>query len=320
MTGTRTAARGQTGKLARKRKYIRRHWPLYLMLIPGLVYMIVFKFLPYYGLQIAFRDYNIFSSTSPLRAITASKWVGMKHLNKLFQSSSFATVLSNTLIINGMRILFLFPLPIIIAILLVEIRRKRYRSLSQTAIYVPYFFSWSIIYGIFSSVLDSFGLVNQLVNSLGFERIPFLTEPNIFRGVLIFTDGWKTLGYNAVIYLAAITGLDPQLYEAARIDGASKWRQIWNITLPGILPTIVMMLILKVGHILDVGWEQVLIFYNPAVYEKADVIQTYVYRIGIGKLNFSQATAMELFNSVVAFILIIGANTVSKKTLHRSIW
>lgn len=293
---------------------------LYLLLVPGLVYIIIFKLLPYWGIQIAFRDYNIFSSSSPLAAITSSKWVGFKYFDKLLRSSSFIKLLRNTLIINGMRILLLFVPPIIVAILLSELRKKSLRRITQTAIYIPYFFSWSIIYGIFSSVLDSYGLVNKFITALGGNTVNFLTDPYIFRGVLLFTDGWKTLGYNAIIYLAAITGLDPQLYEAAKLDGASKWKQIRHITIPGIMPTIVLMLILKVGHILDVGWEQVLIFYNPAVYDTADVIQTYVYRIGIGKLNFSQATAMELFNSIVAFILIVGANLVSKKTLHRSIW
>lgn len=300
--------------------YVKRHYMLYLMLIPGLVYIVIFKLLPYWGIQIAFRDYNIFSGSNPLAAISTSKWVGTKYFDKLFNSSSFSNLLRNTLVINGMRILLLFVPPIVVAILLSELRSKSFRKITQTAIYIPYFFSWSIIYGIFSSVLDSYGLVNKLLSLAGLKSVNFLTDPYIFRGVLIFTDGWKTLGYNAVIYLAAITGLDPQLYEAAKLDGASKWKQIWHITIPGIMPTIVLMLILKVGHILDVGWEQVLIFYNPAVYDTSDVIQTYVYRIGIGKLNFSQATAMELFNSIVAFILIVGANLVSKKTLHRSIW
>lgn len=314
-----------TSELAHQRRqstltYIRRHYTLYMMLIPGLIYIIVFKLLPYWGIQIAFRDYNIFGKGGPLAAITSSKWVGTKNFEKLFRTSTFFTLLRNTLVINGMRILFLFWPPIVVSILLCELRSKYFRKITQTAIYVPYFFSWSIIYGIFSSVLDSYGLVNKMLSAMGLGTVSFLTDPYIFRGVLIFTDGWKTMGYNAVIFLAAITGLDPQLYEAAKLDGASKWKQIWHITIPGIMPTIVLMLILKVGHILDVGWEQVLIFYNPAVFDTADVIQTYVYRIGIGKLNFSQATAMELFNSVVAFILIVGANMVSKKTLHRSIW
>ena len=290
------------------------------MLIPGLIYILFFKILPYYGIQIAFKDYNIFLGKGPLHAIGLSKWVGFKHLNRLFSGNTFVRLLRNTLVINGLRILILFPLPIAVAIALCEIRSNKFRSLSQTAIYVPYFFSWTIIYGIFSSVLDNFGLVNGFLSKIGLQKVSFLTNPDIFRWVLIFTDGWKTVGYNAVIFMAAIIAIDQQLYEAAKIDGASKWQQIWHITIPSIMPTIVLMLILKVGHILDVGWEQVLIFYNPAVLEKADVIQTYVYRIGIGQMNFSQATAMELFNSVVAFILIVTSNFISKKTLHRSIW
>jgi len=296
------------------------HYSFYLMLIPGLVYIFFFKILPYYGIQIAFKDYNIFLGKGPLQAISLSKWVGFKHFNRLFSGNTFTKLLRNTLIINGLRILILFPLPIVVAIALCEIRSNKFRSLSQTAIYVPYFFSWTIIYGIFSSVLDNFGLVNGFLAKLGLPKVSFLTNPDIFRWVLIFTDGWKTVGYNAVIFMAAIIAIDQQLYEAAKIDGASKWQQIWHITIPCIMPTIVLMLILKVGHILDVGWEQVLIFYNPAVLEKADVIQTYVYRIGIGQMNFSQATAMEVFNSVVAFILIVTSNFISKKTLHRSIW
>jgi len=155
---------------------------------------------------------------------------------------------------------------------------------------------------------------------LGFERILFFNDPIVFRGTIIFTDGWKTIGYNTVIFLASIMAIDPTLYEAARMDGANKFQQIWNITIPGMLPTIVLQLILNVGHILDKGFEHVLVFYNPAVYETSDIIMTYVYRQGIGKLDFSRATALGLFNSVVAFILIVGANAVSKRTLKRSIW
>lgn len=314
----------KTTKIAKEggsfKRYFKMHYPLYIMLIPGLVYIFFFKILPYYGIQIAFKDYNIFLGKSPLQAIRLSPWVGLKHFKRLFAGSIFTRLLRNTLTINGMRILFLFPLPIIVSIALCEIRNRRCRSIAQTSIYVPYFFAWTIIYGIFVSVLDNHGLVNTFISALGGSKVPFLTHEHLFRWVLIFTDGWKTVGYNAVIFMAAIVAVDTQMFEAAKIDGANKWQQIWHITIPSIMPTIVLMLILKVGHILDVGWEQVLIFYNPAVYETADVIQTYVYRIGIGQMNFSQATAMELFNSVVAFILIISCNWVSKKTLHRSIW
>lgn len=300
--------------------YFKQHPLMYLMLIPGLFFLIVYKFLPLYGIQMAFRDYNIFLGSNPLDAIAKSPWVGMKHFNKLFASSQFITVLSNTLIINGMKILFLFPIPIICAILLNEIRQALYKKFLQTTIYIPYFFSWVMIFGIFYSLLGSYGILNNLIAALGLDRIRFFTDTKIFRGLLVFTEGWREVGYNTVIYLAAITGIDISLYEAAKVDGANKWKQLWHITLPGLLPTIVLMLILKVGYILDTGFEQVLVFYNPAVYDVGDIIQTYVYRLGMGQMDFSLSTALGLFNSVVAFILIVGANTVSKKTLHRSIW
>lgn len=219
-----------------------------------------------------------------------------------------------------MKILFLFPIPIICAILLNEIRQALYKKFLQTTIYIPYFFSWVMIFGIFYSLLGSYGILNNLIAALGLDRIRFFTDTKIFRGLLVFTEGWREVGYNTVIYLAAITGIDISLYEAAKVDGANKWKQLWHITLPGLLPTIVLMLILKVGYILDTGFEQVLVFYNPAVYDVGDIIQTYVYRLGMGQMDFSLSTALGLFNSVVAFILIVGANTVSKKTLHRSIW
>ncbi len=229
-------------------------------------------------------------------------------------------MLKNTLCINFLKIIWLFPIPILSAILLNEIRKAKTKKILTTAIYVPYFFSWVIIYGIFYSLLGSYGIVNSLLSSLGFDRIQFFTDTSVFRSVLVFTEGWKETGYNTIIYLAAITSIDTTLYEAARIDGASKIQQIIHVTLPGLLPTIVLMLILKVGYILDTGFEQVLIFYNPAVYDVADIIQTYVYRIGLGQANFSLATALGLFNSVVAFILVFSANTVSRRLLGRSIW
>ena len=310
--------------LARKSRsllsYLRQHWVLYAMLIPGLFFLFIYKLLPLWGLQIAFKNYKIFAAETPWKAITASDWVAFKHFEKLFASSQFKVVLRNTLEINFLKILWLFPIPILCAILLNEIRHLAYQKLCQTLIYVPYFFSWVLIFGIFYSLLGSYGIVNTVIANLGGERINFFGDQSIFRSVLIFTEGWKEVGYNTVIYLAAITGIDITLYEAAKMDGANKFRQIWHITLPGLLPTIVLMLIMKVGYILTTGFEQVLVFYSPPVYDVADIIETYVYRIGLGQANFSLATALGLFNAVIAFILIVGANTVSKKTLGRSIW
>ena len=300
--------------------YLRQHWVLYLMLVPGLFFLFIYKLLPLWGLQIAFKNYKIFAAETPWKAIAESAWVGMKHFNKLFASSQFKVVLRNTLEINFMKILWLFPVPILCAILLNEIRHAFYQKLCQTLIYVPYFFSWVLIFGIFYSLLGSYGIVNPLIAAGGGERLNFFGDQSIFRSVLVFTEGWMEVGYNTVIYLAAITGIDITLYEAAKVDGANKFAQIWHITLPGLLPTIVLMLIMKVGYILTTGFEQVLVFYSPPVYDVADIIETYVYRIGLGQANFSLATALGLFNAVVAFVLIVGANTVSKKTLGRSIW
>lgn len=301
-------------------RYVLRHPMMYLMLIPGLFFLFIYKFAPLYGILIAFKDYNIFAGSNPIDAIAKSPWVGFANFERLFKSSEFIKVLVNTLIINGMKILFLFPIPIICAILLNEIRNKAFRKLSQTAIYVPYFFSWVVVFGIFYSLFGSYGVVNNVIAALGHARIKFFTDTGIFRWLLVFTEGWKEIGYNTVIYLAAITGIDIALYEAASVDGANKWKQIWHVTMPGLLPTIVLMFILKVGYILDTGFEQVLVFYNPAVYDVADIIQTYVYRLGMGQMDFPLSTALGLFNSVVAFVLIVSANMISKKLIHRSIW
>ena len=281
--------------------YVKHHPMLYLMLIPGLFFLFIYKLAPLYGILIAFKDYNIFLGSNPIDAIGLSDWVGLEHFRRLFASSQFTKVLANTLIINGLKILWLFPIPIICAILLNEIRRATYRKFAQTAIYMPYFFSWVVIFGIFYSLFSSYGIINTAITAMGGTRIGFFTDNSVFRSVLVFTEGWKEVGYNTVIYLAAITGIDITLYEAARVDGASKWRQIWNITMPGLLPTIVLMLILKVGYILETGFEQVLVFYNPAVYEVADIIQTYVYRLGIGRLpHFSRGRPEDLLLFVSA--------------------
>ena len=300
--------------------HLKSHYGLYLMLIPGLVCMILFTFLPYYGITIAFKDFNIFGSSNPFKAIADSKWVGLKHFKKIMGSSTFFQVFRNTLVINGLKILIVFPIPIIAALFLSELRSTKMRKITQTIMFIPYFFSWVIVFGIFKSAFGTYGIVNTLISKLGGETLSFFTDYNLFRSIIIFSDAWKNVGYNLVIFLAAILAIDPTLYEAAKIDGAGAFRRMWSITLPSILPTIILMLILKVGHILDSTFEQVLIFYNPSVYEVADIIKTYVYRMGIGKMNYSQATALDLFNSVVAFILIVSANFVSKKTLKRSIW
>lgn len=300
--------------------YIKHHPTLYLMMIPGLFFLFIYKLFPLYGIQIAFRDYNLFLGNNPIDAIAKSDWAGLKYFEQLFSSSQFYKVLRNTLMISSLKIVFLFPLPIICAVLLNEIHNRLYHRVVQTVIYVPYFFSWVLIYGVFFTIVSSYGIINTLITKTGGTRINFLTDSFTFIILLIFTEGWKEIGYYTIIYLAAITSIDPTLYEAAKVDGASRWKQIWHVTMPGILPTIVLMFTLKVGNILSAGFEQILVFYNPAVYNYADIIETYVYRIGLGQMNFPLSSALSLFNSMVAFILIISANAVSRKLVHRSIW
>lgn len=299
---------------------IKKNISLYMMLIPGLFFLIIYKFVPLYGLLIAFKDFNIFLGDNPFQAIQLSEWVGLEHFRRLFSSPDFFKVLKNTLIINTYKIIFLFPIPVMVAIMLNELRNRIYQKLVQTFIYIPYFFSWVVVFGIFYSLLGTYGMVNQLIVSLGAEPIAFFTDKSIFRSLLVVTEGWKEIGWNTVIYLAAITAIDPTLYEAAKVDGAGKLQRIFYITIPGLFPTIVLMLIMKVGYILDTGFEQILVMYNPTVYEVGDVIQTYVYRMGLGQMDFSLGTALGLFNAVIAFILIVGANAVSRKLLGRSIW
>jgi putative aldouronate transport system permease protein len=301
-------------------KYIARNYSLYLMLAPGLLFLLVYKFLPLYGLLIAFKDFNIFSGDNPIQAISLGEWAGLGHFRRLFANPDFFLVFRNTIVINLYKIIFLFPIPVAAAIMLNEIRGRAFRKFAQTAIYIPYFFSWVVVFGVFYSFLGTYGIVNELIRKVGIEPIKFFTDKSIFRGLLVATEGWKEIGWNAIIYLAAITAIDPTLFEAARVDGAGKLRQILHITVPSLFPTIVLMLIMKVGYILDTGFEQIIVMYNPTVYEVGDVIQTYVYRIGLGKMDFSAGTALGMFNSVVAFALIVGANSVSRKLLKRGIW
>lgn len=296
-------------------KLLRSHIDMYLLLVPGLIFLIVFKYTPMYGIVIAFQDFNIFDG------ISGSKWVGLEQFGKLLRSDEFMQVFMNTLLISMYKIVLLFPIPIVVALLLNEIRRMFFKRTVQTIIYLPHFLSWVIISGLFINILSpSGGLVNQMITWLGLEPISFLLDNAFFRSVVVFTAGWKEVGWNAIIFIAAIASIEQEQYEAAAIDGAGRMKQMWYITLPGILPTIVLMFILRIGHLLDAGTEQILTLYNPVVYQTGDVIGTYVYRIGLGKMDYSFSTAVGLFNSVVGFLLIVFGNMLSKKLLQRSIW
>lgn len=299
----------------RLRVDVRREWDLYLMLVPGILFLLLFRYTPMYGIVIAFKDFNIFDG------LAASPWVGWENFEKLFHSRDFARVFRNTLLISVYKIIFLFPLPIILAVLMNEIKNMIFKRGIQTIVYLPHFLSWVIVSGLFLDILSTNGgIVNKMIVSLGGEPISFFMNTSVFRSVLISSAGWKEVGWGMIIYLAAIAAIDPQLYEAAKIDGAGRFRQIWHITVPGLMPIIMLMFILRLGNILEAGTEQILVMYNSIVYAVADVIGTYVYRIGLGQQDYSFSTAVGLFDSVIGFILIITGNYLSRKFLQRGIW
>ncbi|MCS7463001.1 ABC transporter permease subunit [Paenibacillus doosanensis] len=296
-------------------RLFRSNLDLYLILLPGLLFLLLFKYTPMYGIVIAFMDFNIFDGVS------GSKWVGLDQFNKLFHSEDFYHVFINTLIISLYKIVLLFPIPILIALFLNEVRKVWFKRTVQTVIFLPHFLSWVIISGLFMTILSpSGGMVNNVIQYFGGTPISFFLDNDVFRSVLVFTAGWKESGWNAIIFIAAIAGIEQEQYEAASIDGAGRIRQMLYITLPGILPTIVLVLVLRLGHLLEAGTEQILTMYNSVVYESGDVIGTFVYRQGLGQQDYSFSTAVGLFNSVVGFILIILGNELSKKLIKRSIW
>lgn len=303
------------GKTSGKTAYIRKNLDLYLLMVPGLVFLLIFKYTPMYGVLIAFQEFNVF------KGIGGSPWVGLSHFNKLFHSDDFYLVLRNTLLISVYKIVFLFPVPIFIAVVLNEVKKMLFKRTIQTIIYLPHFLSWVIIGGLFVNILSpSGGVVNQVIQAFGGEPVAFMMDNHWFRSVLVLSAGWKEVGWSAIIYIAAISGIDQEMYEAALIDGAGRIKQIIHITIPSILSTIVLMLILRLGSVLDAGLEQVLVMYNPAVYETSDIIGTFVYRTGLGKMDYSFSTAVGLFNSIVGLILVMSGNYFSKKLVQKSIW
>ncbi|AIQ60506.1 protein lplB [Paenibacillus borealis] len=294
---------------------IRGNLDMYALLLPGLAFLLLFKYTPMYGILIAFQDFNIFGG------IGGSDWVGLAQFEKLIHSSDFMNVLINTLVISLYKIVILFPIPVLIALLLNEVKRMFFKRTIQTVIYLPHFLSWVIISGSFITILSpAGGLVNEIIRSFGGHPVSFLTDNQFFRSVIVFTAGWKETGWNAIVFIAAIAGIEQEQYEAAAIDGAGRIRQMISITLPGILPTVVLMFILRIGSLLEAGTEQILTMYNPLVYQTGDVIGTYVYRLGLGQQDYSFSTAVGLFNSVVGFVLVLSGNMLSRKFLNRSIW
>ncbi|WP_236291366.1 ABC transporter permease [Paenibacillus allorhizoplanae] len=286
------------------------------MLLPGVVYYIIYKYVPIYGLIIAFKDYDI------LEGIVKSPWADpwYNHFQEFYESPYFSQLLGNTVLISLYKIIFGMIPPIALAILLNECRHKWLKSIVQTLSYMPHFLSWVIIYGILVVLLsENSGIVNRWIMEAGGESIPFLSSTEWFRSVLVGSDIWQNMGWGAIIYLAAMAGIDPTLYEAARVDGASRMRMIWQITLPGIRNVIVLLLILRLGQMLDAGFDQIYIMYNVHVYPVADILDTWVFRTGLEQWNFSLASAVGLFKSLIGLVLVLGSNRLARRW-GESIW
>lgn len=288
-------------------KYIFKHKYLYIMLIPAFVYYLVFCYTPMYGVVIAFKDYN------PMLGIIDSPWSGLDTFKKIFGMQKFYSVFWNTIKISLLRLIFGFPFPIIISLMLNELRRERVKRTIQTIIYIPNFISWVILGGLLTSLLsvDS-GIVNAIITFFGFEPIAFLTDEKFFVPTMIVSMIWKSFGWSTIIYLAAIAGIDQQLYEAVTVDGANRFQRMWHITLPCIRSTIIVLLITRIGGLMQAGFEQIFVLYHPGVYGTADIIDTYVYRTGLVDGKFEMAAAVGLFKSVINFTLLVTANKIAR--------
>lgn len=281
---------------------------IYIMLIPVLAYYALFVYGPMYGLQIAFKDFSLGAG------MWNSPWVGFKHFEAFFDSYYFWRLLRNTLLLSLYELLFAFPASIILALLLNELRSNRFKRMVQTVTYMPHFISIVVICGILVDFLSRDGLINNVLAWMGFDRTAFLGESSWFRTVYISSNVWQSVGWGSIIYLSAMTSIDPSLYEAAKVDGSSRFKQVFHVTLPGIMPTIVILLILQIGNFMTVGTEKILLLYNPVTYETADVIGTFLYRKGILEADYSYSAAVGLFNSVINFILLVLANALSKRS------
>lgn len=281
---------------------------MYLLAVPGFLYFAIFQYAPMWGILLAFQDFN------PYKGFWGSEWVGFENFRLFFNYGDFWPLLRNTLTISALNLIFSFPAPIILALMLNEVRHEVFKRITQTIVYLPHFLSWVIVVS-FTFLFFSLdiGFVNKALMAMGLEAVPFLSNENYFYGMIVGQTIWKEVGWGTIIFLAAIAGVDPQLYEAATVDGAGRLRRIWHVTLPAIRPTIVILMILRLGDVLNVGFEQILLMLNPMVQGVGDVFDTYVYRHGILSGNFSYSTAVGLFKSVAGLILVVAANFFAKR-------
>ena len=291
---------------------------LYIMMIPGLLFFLVYHYLPMIGIVIAFEKY---SPVKGLAGFFTSEWIGLANFKKFFSSVYFTRIFGNTVAMSGLRIIFGFPAPIIFALLLNEVRNTRYKKLAQSISYLPHFLSWVIVASMMYIILSpSFGVINDILKRMGLDTVYFLGRSDMFRPIIVISYIWKNAGWSSIIYLATITGIDESLYEAAEIDGASRFQKMWYITIQGMKEIISIMLILAIGNILNSDFEQILLLYSPQVYRVADVIDTYVYREGLVKANFSFATAVSLTKSVIAIVLITITNKLANRFQTGGLW
>ena len=300
--------------LKRLKADFKQNAVLYMIVALPLIYYILFHYVPMYGLTISFKNY------SPAMGVMESPWVGMKHFMSFFKGIYFGRIFSNTFRISFFSILFGFPAPILLALLINEFTNKKFVKTVQTITYLPHFISLVVVCGIISSFAGSNGIITNLIEKFTGDNTSILVKPECFTALYVISDIWQAIGWDSIIYFAALTSIDPELYEACTIDGGGRLRQAWNVTLPGIMPTIIIMLILRMGSILSVGYEKIILLYNPLTYKTADVISTYVYRKGLLENNYSYATAIGPFNSVINVIFLVVANTISKKVSDTSLW
>ncbi|MBM7567053.1 putative aldouronate transport system permease protein [Paenibacillus sacheonensis] len=304
--------RSLSGMAARS---FKKHWQLYIIVTPPLLYFFIFKYYPMLNAVLAFKDYNV------IKGIWGSPWVGMRNFKLFFNNPIFWDLIKNTVYLSGYLLLAGFPIPILLALMLNEVRGNKFKRLVQLVTFAPYFISTVVMVSIIMLFLaPRLGFVNVLLNHLGLDSINFLGEPGMFRSIYVWSDIWQTAGYSAVIYLAALAGIDPTLYEAAKVDGASRFQKIWNVDLPGLLPTIVIVLILNVGNIMAIGFEKVYLLQNPLNLVNSNIISTYVYSIGLLNANYSFATAVGLFNSVINLVLLVLVNSLAKRFSNNSLW
>jgi len=294
-------------KIAKKPSYIRRRWQMYVMLLPMVALYIVFRYVPMGGLVIAFQNYNIF------KGILSSEWVGLAHFEKLFKAKSFYQIFRNTLEISMLKVVFGFPAPILLALLLNEIRSVRFRRVCQNIYYLPHFMSWVIIAGLCFDVFSLNGFINNIIEFFGGEPIFFLSNSSWFRAMLVISDIWAGVGWGSIIYLAALTGVDTTLYEAAALDGANRWQQIVHVTLPAIMSTIAITFVMRMAGILDAGQDQILLMQNALVRASSEIIDTFVYKQALQSGQYSYSTAVGLFKSVIAFVLVIISEWLRRK-------